>query len=217
MIISIHQPAYLPWLGYIERIKKSDLFIFLDTVQFEKNSFTNRNLIKGANGPYWLTIPVKKKGHLNKSLFDTEIVRDVDWRKSHLMSIKSSYSKSVAFHDKYAKISKLYNNDETLLADLCFNHLLFWLDELQIKTKIVRSSSLSISSKKSDLILDICQEVGATTYLSGPMGKNYLEENDFTSNGIKLDYHYFEPTPYPQLFGSFIPFMGIVDYWFNVK
>ena len=217
MIISIHQPAYLPWLGYIERIKKSDLFIFLDTVQFEKNSFTNRNLIKGANGPYWLTIPVKKKGHLSKSLLDTEIVRDVDWRKSHLMSIKSSYSKSVEFHDKYAKISKLYNNDETLLADLCFNHLLFWLDELQIKTKIVRSSSLSISSKKSDLILDICQEVGATTYLSGPMGKNYLEENDFTSNGIKLDYHYFEPTPYPQLFGSFIPFMGIVDYWFNVK
>ena len=217
MIISIHQPAYLPWLGYIERIKKSDLFIFLDTVQFEKNSFTNRNLIKGANGPYWLTIPVKKKGHLSKSLLDTEIVRDVDWRKSHLMSIKSSYSKSVEFHDKYAKISKLYNNDETLLADLCFNHLLFWLDELQIKTKIVRSSSLSISSKKSDLILDICQEVGATTYLSGPMGKNYLEENDFISNGIKLDYHYFEPTPYPQLFGSFIPFMGIIDYWFNTK
>ncbi|WP_394293355.1 WbqC family protein [Aeromonas rivipollensis] len=217
MIISIHQPAYLPWLGYIERIKKSDLFIFLDTVQFEKNSFTNRNLIKGANGPYWLTIPVKKKGHLNKSLLDTEIVRDVDWRKSHLMSIKSSYSKSVEFHDKYAKISKLYNNDEILLADLCFNHLLFWLDELQIKTKIVRSSSLSISSRKSDLILDICQEVGATTYLSGPMGKNYLEENDFISNGIKLDYHYFEPTPYPQLFGSFIPFMGIIDYWFNTK
>ncbi|MFM4825677.1 WbqC family protein [Aeromonas bivalvium] len=217
MIISIHQPAYLPWLGYIERIKKSDLFIFLDTVQFEKNSFTNRNLIKGANGPYWLTIPVKKKGHLSKSLLDTEIVRDVDWRKSHLMSIKSSYSKSVEFHDKYAKISKLYNNDETLLADLCFNHLLFWLDELHIKTKIVRSSSLSISSRKSDLILDICQEVGATTYLSGPMGKNYLEENDFISNGIKLDYHYFEPTPYPQLFGSFIPFMGIIDYWFNTK
>lgn len=217
MIISIHQPAYLPWLGYIERIKKSDLFIFLDTVQFEKNSFTNRNLIKGANGPYWLTIPVKKKGHLNKSLLDTEIVRDVDWRKSHLMSIKSSYSKSVEFHDKYARISKLYNNDEILLADLCFNHLLFWLDELQIKTKIVRSSSLSISSRKSDLILDICQEVGATTYLSGPMGKNYLEENDFISNGIKLDYHYFEPTPYPQLFGSFIPFMGIIDYWFNTK
>lgn len=133
------------------------------------------------------------------------------------MSIKSSYSKSVEFHDKYAKISKIYNNDEILLADLCFNHLLFWLDELQIKTKIVRSSSLNISSRKSDLILDICQEVGATTYLSGPMGKNYLEENDFISNGIKLDYHYFEPTPYPQLFGSFIPFMGIIDYWFNTK
>lgn len=217
MIISIHQPAYLPWLGYVERIKKSDLFIFLDTVQFEKNSFTNRNLIKGANGPYWLTIPVIKKGHLSKCLFDTEIVRDVDWRKSHLMSIKSSYSKSTSFHEKYEKITKLYDNNETLLADLCFNHLLFWLNELNIKTKIMRSSSLNISSKKSDLILDICQEVGATTYLSGPMGKNYLEENNFISNGIKLDYHYFEPTPYPQLFGSFIPFMGIIDYWLNVK
>lgn len=217
MIISIHQPAYLPWLGYIERIKKSDLFIFLDTVQFEKNSFTNRNLIKGANGPYWLTIPVKKKGHLSKSLLETEIARDIDWRKNHLMSIKSSYSKTASFHEKYEKIYKVYDNNETLLADLCFNHLLFWLGELNIKTKIIRSSSLNISSKKSDLILDICQEVGATTYLSGPMGKNYLEENNFISNGIKLDYDYFEPTPYPQLFGSFIPFMGIVDYWFNVK
>jgi hypothetical protein len=217
MIISIHQPAYLPWLGYIERIKKSDLFIFLDTVQFEKNSFTNRNLIKGANGQYWLTIPVKKKGHLSKSLLETEIARDIDWRKNHLMSIKSSYSKTASFHEKYEKIYKVYDNNETLLADLCFNHLLFWLGELNIKTKIIRSSSLNISSKKSDLILDICQEVGATTYLSGPMGKNYLEENNFISNGIKLDYDYFEPTPYPQLFGSFIPFMGIVDYWFNVK
>ena len=217
MIISIHQPAYLPWLGYIERIKKSDAFIFLDTVQFEKNSFTTRNLIKGDNGPYWLTIPVKKKGHLSKSLLDIEISRDIDWRKNHLMSIKSSYSKAALFHEKYEKICNVYNNNETLLADLCFNHLLFWLDELNIKTKIIRSSSLNISSKKSDLILDICQEVGATTYLSGPMGKNYLEESDFISNGIKLNYHYFEPAPYPQLFGSFIPFMGIVDYWFNIK
>ncbi|WP_277994434.1 WbqC family protein [Aeromonas encheleia] len=217
MIISIHQPAYLPWLGYVERIKNSDIFIFLDSVQFEKNSFTNRNLIKGANGPHWLTIPVKKKGHLSKSLFDIEMASDIDWRKNHLMSIKSSYSRSAIFHEKYDRLYKLYDNNETLLADLCFNHLLFWLEEFDIKTKIIRSSSLSASSRKSDLILDICLEVGATTYLSGPMGKSYLEEDNFVSNGIRLDYHYFEPTPYPQLFGSFIPFMGIIDYWFNVK
>ncbi|UNP87319.1 WbqC family protein [Aeromonas encheleia] len=201
----------------MERIKNSDIFIFLDSVQFEKNSFTNRNLIKGANGPHWLTIPVKKKGHLSKSLFDIEMASDIDWRKNHLMSIKSSYSRSAIFHEKYDRLYKLYDNNETLLADLCFNHLLFWLEEFDIKTKIIRSSSLSASSRKSDLILDICLEVGATTYLSGPMGKSYLEEDNFVSNGIRLDYHYFEPTPYPQLFGSFIPFMGIIDYWFNVK
>lgn len=216
MIISIHQPAYLPWLGYVERIKQSDLFVFLDSVQFEKNSFTNRNLIKGANGPHWLTIPIKTKGHLNKHLLEIEIASDTEWRRKHLSSIKTSYSKCIGFDEKYQKLSHLYNNNEVHLADLCFNHLLFWLEELNIKTKIIRSSSMNISSKKSDLILDICHNVGATTYLSGPMGKKYLEEGDFLSNGIKLDYHHFEPMPYPQLFGSFIPFMGIIDYWFNV-
>lgn len=217
MIISIHQPAYLPWLGYVERIMQSDIFVFLDSVQFEKNSFTNRNLIKGANGPHWLTIPIKTKGHLNKSLSDIEIASDMEWRKKHLLSIKTCYSRCIGFDDKYDKLSHLYNNDEVHLADLCFNHLLFWVEEFNIKTKIIRSSSMNITSKKSDLILDICHNVGATTYLSGPMGKSYLEEGDFLSNGIKLDYHHFHPTPYPQLFGPFLPFMGIIDYWFNVK
>ncbi|UBO72686.1 WbqC family protein [Aeromonas rivuli] len=217
MIVSIHQPAYLPWLGYVDRIKKSDLFIFLDSVQLEKNSFTNRNLIKGANGSHWLTIPINKKGHLSKSLIDIEMASDIDWRKNHLKSIKNNYSKCAEFHSKYIRLYNLYENNETHLADLCFNHLLFWLEEFDINTKIIRSSSLNISSKKSDLILNICQEVGATTYLSGPMGKNYLEENNFISNGIKLNHHSFEQVPYPQLFGPFIPYMGIIDYWFNLK
>lgn len=213
--VAIHQPAYLPWLGYLDRIKESDLFIFLDTVQFEKNSFINRNKIKGPNGPYWLTIPIKNKGHLSKSINEIEIVNDTNWRKKHLKSIKSSYSKCISFQEKYDKLCTLYEGKENNIADLCFNHLLFWLTELNIKTKVIRASELNCNSKKSDLVLDLCNVVNATDYISGPMGKNYLEESKFCSSKIAIHYHDFEPTPYPQLFGDFIPFMSIADYWFN--
>ena len=91
MKVSIHQPAYLPWLGYFDRIAKSDLFIYLDNVQFEKNSYTNRNIIKGPNGPQWLTIPIKQKGHLNRKLYEIEIATDIDWRSKHLKSITNAW------------------------------------------------------------------------------------------------------------------------------
>lgn len=215
MIVSIHQPAYLPWLGYLARIAASDVFVFLDTVQFEKNSFTNRNRVKTANGPVWLTVPVLQSGHTQKKLFEIEIDPNQPWRKKHLRSIEMSYSKAPCFKERFPKLLDLYNDSEQYLADLCFKQLAFWLDELDIRTRIVRASDLPVTGTKSNLVLALCQHFGASQYISGPLGRGYLDEGAFAAASIELVYQEFQHPVYPQLHGPFLPAMAVVDYWLN--
>ena len=106
MILSAHQPAYLPWLGYFDKIIKSDVFVFLDTVQFEKNSFINRNKIKTPQGSVWLTVPVKLKGHLDVPLLKIEIDHKINWQKNHLKSIYLNYKKAPHYKEGYFKIEE---------------------------------------------------------------------------------------------------------------
>jgi hypothetical protein len=216
MILSAHQPAYLPWLGYFEKIQRSDIFVYLDTVQFEKNSFINRNKIKTSQGPQWLTIPVKVKGHINSTLTETEVDNSQNWRIKHIKSIEMNYRKAPYFANCFPRLCDLLLMPGDNLADLCWNQLSFWLTEFQIDTKVVRSSDLNITSKKSDLIFDLCMNYSADRYLSGALGREYLDEEKFESMGIKIQYQDFNHPNYSQLWGAFEPAMGIVDYWMNV-
>lgn len=216
MILSAHQPAYIPWLGYFDKIVRSDVFIYLDTVQFEKNSFVNRNQIKTPQGAAWLSIPVKTKGHLNKALVDIEIDNSQNWSKKHLNSVFLNYKKAPRFEECYAKLQELFQKEYRLLADLCWDQLDFWLKEIGIETKIVRLSDLSLKAKGSELILEICKHFEANYYLSGVLGKNYLKENDFRSAGISVEYQEYKQPIYPQLWGSeFLNYMSIIDFWMN--
>jgi len=215
MILTAHQPAYLPWLGYFDKIISSDIFIFLDTVQYEKNSFINRNRIKTPNGHIWLTIPIKTKGHILQTMKETEIDNRQNWKRKHLKTIYLNYRKSSEFGQLYPELEKLYDNEYILLADLCFDHLIFWLDKLKIHTKIIRSSEIPVKSRKSDLILEICKYFDANRYISGILGKNYLEENEFEKAGIRIEYQNYQHPFYPQLYGAFVPNMGIVDLCMN--
>jgi hypothetical protein len=215
MILSAHQPAYLPWLGYFDKIIKSDIFIFLDSVQFEKNSFTNRNKIKTPQGAIWLTIPVKTKGHLNITLSDIEIDNRSNWRNNHLKAIYLNYKKSPRFSACYPKLEDLYQNEYQFLSELCWAHLVFWLKEIDINMKIIRSSQLPVHSKKSDLILDLCKYFGAGHYISGILGESYLQEKDFQNAGISIEYQHYEHPRYHQLWGEFIPNLSIMDFWMN--
>lgn len=216
MILSAHQPAYLPWMGYFDKISRSDLFVFLDSVQFEKNSFTNRNQIKTQQGPAWLTIPVKMKGHLSSTLKETQIDNSQGWKNKHLKSIYFNYRKAPRFGQCYPKLEELYHLSLDLLSDLCFHHLAFWLRELGVQTRIERSSSLGMESSKSQLILDICKYYGADQYLSGKLGRNYVDEEQFKKSGIVVSYQDYAPAPYPQLYGEFIPNLSVIDQWMNV-
>lgn len=217
MIISIHQPAYLPWLGYFHKIFLSDIFVFFDTTQFEKNSFINRNRIKTPPGSTWLTVPVGLKNHLTKEIREIEIVVDQKWRARHWKAIELNYKKA-KYWDVYSKeLEKLYQEEYGKISDLCYDQLLLFLDWLEITTKIIKSSDLKpFNTKKLQLVLDICRDLGATSYVSGQLGRDYIDNNKFHDGGIKLyfqDYHHPE---YEQLWGNeFLPYMCILDLVFN--
>lgn len=217
MIMSAHQPAYNPWLGYFDKIKRSDIFIFLDTVQYEKNSFTNRNLIKTSNGSVWITVPVIKTNHFDMTMKDMKIDNRSNWRKKHLNAIYLAYKKAPYFDEIYPRLEKLYAIDYEYLVDMTFEHLEFWLKILNINTKIMKSSELNVFSQKSDFVFDLCKSVDADMYISGALGKNYLELDKFKNAGIKVEFQDYHTPIYNQLYGDFVPNLGIIDYVMNVN
>ncbi|MGR2662092.1 WbqC family protein [Chromobacterium haemolyticum] len=213
--LSAHQPAYLPWLGYLEKIARADVFIYLDSVQFEKNSFTNRNRIKSANGVHWLTVPVRSKDHLLSTMAVLEVDESQSWREKHLKSIAASYAKAPDFQTKFSRLESLYYPKISSFSEICWHQLQFWLQEFGIDTPVIRSSQLPEMGKKSDLVLNLCRHFSADEYLSGKLGRAYLKEADFTKHSIKVSYQDFKPQPYPQLHGEFVPGLAVVDIWMN--
>ena len=218
MILSIHQPAYLPWLGYYDRIAKSDIFIILDTVQFQKNSFQNRNKIRTNKGWSWLTVPVKTKKILfEKNINQIEIDYNQNWNIKHLKSIKQSYAKAKNFEKIFPLIENILIKNWLSLADLSYETTRCFFDILKIETKILRTSELKpFYKQKSDLILEICQYFNTSKYLSGPIGKNYLDEKKFRNNSIRIEYHKFKHPFYNQTYKGFEENMSIIDLIMNV-
>lgn len=219
MIVGIHQPAYLPWLGYFDRISNVDLFIYLDTVQFQKGSFQNRNKILGPKGPMWLTVPVETAGKLDTNfLQETRCDNTQNWNVKHLGSIRAAYGRANNFADVMPQLMPFYTNKYDHLSDLCWDMLAEFNRMLGIRTEIVRASQLGdVEGKKGDLVRDLCLKVGADGYLSGSQGRGYLDLASFAKAGIKVKFQNFRPTPYPQSTNDFVPAMGVVDYLFNVS
>ena len=215
MIVSINQPAYLPWLGYFHRIALSDLHIVLDHVQFEKNSFTNRNKIRTSEGWCWLTVPVSTSGRFGVSIDALEIASGRPWADKHWNSIRLSYAKAPFFREHAGFFEGLFRREWRMLNPLLRELTAYLLDALGIRTPLRFSSEMKITGAKSDLVLNLCREVGATHYLSGPLGRNYLDEAGFHAAGITLDYHAYSHPEYPQVYGGFEPYMAAIDLLFN--
>lgn len=216
MIVAINQPAYLPWLGYFDRIDYVDKYIVLDHVQFEKNSFANRNKILSNNGSIWLTVPVQSKGRFGDLAINTILTDNkTKWAKKHLTSIQQNYSKSPFFEKYFRELEKIYTQNWHKLIDITETLNQFFLASLHIKTEILYSSSLQIQSTKSDLVLDLCEKVGATTYISGKLGRDYLEMDKFQAKNIKVLFQEYQHPKYPQRFEGFEPYMSILDLLFN--
>ncbi len=217
MIVSINQPAYLPWLGYVERIARSDVHVVLDHVQFEKNSFVNRNRVLSNSGPIWLTVPLKTKGRFgNLPICELEIDNQGPWRRKHWATLQQCYASAPHFAAHMEFFARVYEQSWKYLIDLCRHITDHLLDVLAIKTRRVYSSAYDLKSSKSAVVLDLCRACQAATYLSGALGRQYLDESIFEDAGITVTYqNYQHPCYYQACDRTFEPAMSVVDLLFN--
>lgn len=214
--IAIMQSNYIPWKGYFDMINMVDEFILLDDVQYTKRDWRNRNLIKTKNGTSWLTIPVKVKGKFSQNISDTIIV-DQSWKDIHWKCLKYNYSKAKWFN-YYKEISEeLYSGcEENNISQINYNFMLKINELLGIQTPIRFSSDFELKGDKTERLVNICIQTGATLYLSGPAAKDYLKEELFRSNNIKIEWMNYNNYPvYNQLFPPFVHEVSIFDLLFN--
>jgi hypothetical protein len=216
MKVAIHQPQYLPWLLYFLKIQQSDVFIFLDSVSFQKNGLQNRNQIKTAQGAHWLTVPVTHQ--FGQKLVDVKINNSTDWRRKHWETIHQCYGRAVAFKQYAGELEWLYSREWIGLNEFNIEMMNLMLRWMNIQTPILRSSQMQAKGTASDLVLNLCLEVGATTYYSGVGGRDYLDSDAFEQAGVTVEYQEsLLPAVYPQLFpkAGFINDLSALDILLN--
>ncbi|RKY43027.1 MAG: hypothetical protein DRP80_06065 [Candidatus Omnitrophota bacterium] len=220
MIVSVHQPQYLPWIGYFDKILKSDCFVFLDKVQYKHREFQNRNRIRVKDGWIWLTVPVIVKGKRHQLINEVKIDNTSEWQRGHLRSLEVSYSKAEFFKDYRDWLEEVYLNRKwEKLIDLNVFIIRFILNELKIETPVYFESELGTTHTGTERIIEICKKLGADTYLSGVGGRDYLDEERFKEEGIVLKYQEFKHPIYRQVFcrdeKEFVPNLSVIDLLFN--
>ncbi len=215
MIVSGHQPNYLPWLGFFDKIQRSDIFIIEDNIQFEHQGFTNRNKILTADGVRWLSVPIQ---HANKPLLINEVrvsnKGEPNWGLRHWLTLKHSYCKAPFWQDYCDFFEKTYCREWTMLLDLNMHLIRGILRFLDIETPLIMSSSLGAKGRKSELIIAQCKKVGAEVQLAGVGGKGYIDNKRFEEEGIKIMFQNFQHPCYPQTREGFVPNLSVVDFLF---
>jgi hypothetical protein len=215
MRVVILQPGYLPWLGFFDQMYKSDVFVIYDDVQYDKHGWRNRNRIKTAQGTQWLTVPILTKGKDRPLVKDVLINSKMEWRQTHLRSIKQNYSRAAFFDTYFEMFENIYAKEWKYLIDVDMAFIFALMEKLGLTRRIEFSSSLGISGDETQRLVDICLHFRATDYLTGDAAKDYLDEPLFSQNGIRLCYHDYQHPVYPQLYGEFIPYLSVVDLLFN--
>ncbi|PWG04260.1 WbqC family protein [Polaribacter aquimarinus] len=215
-LIAISQSNYIPWKGYFDLIKSVDEFVIYDEMQYTKNDWRNRNMIKTINGVEWITIPIKHSGHFGQKINETKTT-NVLWKKKHWKTLKQNYSKAPFFNQYSTFIEALYlNNTEVNLSMINYSFINVICKILEIDTKITFSKDLNLVGNKSEKIINICKQLNAKSYISGPAAKNYIDKELFKKEKIDLKWmDYSKYKPYHQLHGSFNHNVTILDLIFN--
>lgn len=215
MIVAIHQPQYLPWVPFFDKLDACDLFVFLDTVQFQRRGVQNRNQILGPDGPLWLTVPVNAS---RETLIKDVTIAENPWQHAHIRSIETAYKKAPFYSDYGPELLELLGRKWDLLADLNGATTEFLMKALGITTRCVRASELTVTGAKQDLILDICTACEATEYLSGTGARAYQTPAEFSARNLTLLYQNYESRPYPQRFAgeNFIGGLSALDMIFHL-
>ena len=215
MKVLITQSNYIPWKGYFDAINKADVFVLYDDMQYTKRDWRNRNLIKTAKGLQWLTIPVQDKGKYFQKINET-IVSEKDWNKSHWDQIRNAYRQAPYFKTYQSFFEDLYkSSNEEYLSKINHSFLSSICGLLGISTKFMWSHEFELKGDKSEKLLNICRELNATHYISGPAAKDYLDESLFKAENITVEWMEYNYNEYPQQFPPFQHGVSIIDLLFN--
>lgn len=222
MIVAAHQPNFAPWLGFFDRIRRAQRFVLLDHVQFERQNYQNRTLIKTQGGPKWVTVPVVQKSR-DELILDKEICNGQDgkefWGRKVYLTLESSYARAPHFKLYGPKLKELFVGTRwDKLVDLNLALLRLCLESLQIATPLVRSSELQgLTGAKSELVLSMVRAAGGTTYMAGMGGsKEYLDAATFKEQGVDVAWQDFSHPEYPQLGAApFAKGLSVLDLLFN--
>jgi hypothetical protein len=215
MIVTIHQPNLFPWLGFFDKMMAADLFILLDHVPFTKGGYQNRVKLKGSGGEQWLTVPVVTSGKNGQRTNEVLLNGNLPWRRDHIRTLEAVYRGTPHFAEMLPGLKSLYEGNQTTLAEFAIPGIERIRDLLGIGTPLTKASELGVEGSSSELLAGLVEKAGGTVYLSGPSGRNYLDERVFAEKGIRVAYHSFEPFPYPQRFGTFIGGLSALDYLVN--
>ena len=216
LILSGHQPNYLPYPGLIGKIMKSDKFIYVSNVQFEKKSWQSRNRIKGANGEIVLTVPVLTKGKFEQKICDVEINNNESWKKKHFNAISLNYKKTPFYREYIDFFDDLYKKEWNKLNELDIYIMNWILQELDVKTEIYYDTEYSFKGTKSELLVDMTKTLECDTYLSNKGSQNYVQIDTFLNNGLNHRYLDYQCEKYDQCFGKFISNLSVIDMLFNL-
>ena len=209
------QPGYLPWLGYFDLMRRADVFVHYDDVQFDKHGWRNRNRVKGPNGAVWLSVPVLHSGRSGQSILDVEIDDRQDWRRKHVATISQLYTRAAFLPTILPRFKDILERPWGRLVDLDLA-LVDWLAaELGITTSRHRASELCIGGDRNERLLNLCRHFGVKHYLSGSAARDYLDAERFKAAGLGVTWHDYPHPSYAQLHGDFVPYLSILDLLLN--
>lgn len=212
MKIAILQPSYLPWLGYFDQMDSVDLFVFYDDVQYDRGGWRNRNRIKTAAGVRWLTVPVSSGANSDSvPLLDQMEVSGTRWKRKHIETVRQAYAAAPGLDFVITTLEDLLARDTTSLVETAIGTVQLFADALDISTPTVQASQLGVVGTRNARLISICQELGATQYLSGAAARSYLDPIAFADAGIELLIQDYAHPVYRQLHGVFEPYLSILD------
>lgn len=217
MIVGIHQPNYLPYIGFFDKLRKSDVFIIYDDAQFTKGDFQQRNRIRIHRGWKWLTVPIEKKHiPINQIKIRNDVeIEGTTWQEAHFKEIYDNYKKAPYYPSFEKDIRRIYEQQYGMLIDVNIKLIEFLMKSFEINTEIVYSSEFGFSSKSTERLVDLVSAIGGDVYLSGPMGKDYLDLRLFKDKNIQVSFQDFRHPVYKQQYDGFEPNMSAIDALLN--
>jgi len=218
MILTAHQPTYLPWIGTFHKILLSDTFCFFDIAQYQKKEWDNRNKIYTHNGELMLSVPTKSQNHFDKTIGNICINNETSWAEKQYRSIFLNYKKHPFFDEHNPFLEDMYLNQSWYkLSDLNIHFYKYIIKLLDKDIKIIMASDLKLQGSKSNLVLDMCKKLNASTYVFGGEGKNYAIKDSFKENNISLIFQDYKHPVYKQYRnkGQFLPNLSILDLIMN--